>query len=282
MVNHPGSGVREDSNLAGFELVRRPATIAVPRSLIIDHMHQPWDPAKYLVPRAPIDIGVVPDLDALDQAFPPLVFESEYRQTGTPVIDMPIKFPGSQFRVPAAFCRYAELLQQVVDYEAGVNVFMDRYFCYLTIDQAWVKTGKFHRRPGAHFDGIQGLRYQPKLWPDHCYIVSSDTGTGTTFYIQGFDFRDANVAAVNWRPLVHSLADEQTTVVAKAGHIYLIDAYVAHRCTQSPTDVWRTFVRVEFSLKIYDKLGNSINPLFRDQSSYPWLFVDRPLPSGLR
>jgi hypothetical protein len=274
--------VRKKLERVGFELAARSAGIRAPRSPIIEHLHQPWDPEKYLIPRAPIDIGVVHRLDVFAEALPASVLENLYSQAGTPVLDMPIKFPGSRFRIPAEFQQFAGAVQQIIDYEAVVNEFVDRYFCYLTIDQAWVKAGEFQRRPGAHFDGIQGPRYPTKLWPDHCYLVSSDPGTGTTFYVQGFDFRNADVAAVNWRPLVELLADERNALVAEAGHIYLIDAYVAHRCTQSPRDIRRTFLRVEFSLKVYDKLGNSINPLFRDQVSYPWPYVDRPLSAGLR
>jgi hypothetical protein len=282
MSDAVGFGVRAKVERAGFELAAQPVGISVPRSPIIEHMHQPWDPEKYLIARAPIDIGVVSDLDAFADGLPAPVFENWYCHAGTPALDMPIKFPGSLFRVPAEFQRYAGAVQQIIDYETAVNEFVDRYFCYLTIDQAWVNAGEFHRRPGAHFDGIQGPRYPTKLWPDHSYIVSSDAGTGTTFYVQGFDFRNADVAAVNWRPLVPMQADEQNTLVAEAGHIYLIDAYVAHRCTQSARDVRRTFLRMEFSLKVYDRLGNSVNPLFQDETSYLWPYVDRPLPAGLR
>jgi hypothetical protein len=281
MSDDVSSDMRTQVQRGGFELVARSAG-CMPRSPVIEHMHQPWDPGKYLIARAPIDIGVVSDLDAFAAALPPAVFENSFCQAGTPVLDMPIKFPESLFRLPPELQRHAGAVQQIIDYEKAVNEFVDRYFCYLTIDQAWVRGGEFHRRPGAHFDGIQGARYATKLWPDHCYIVSSDAGTGTTFYVQGFDFRNADVAAVNWRPLVSLQANEQNTLFAEAGHIYMIDAYVAHRCTQSLTDVRRTFLRVEFSLKVYDKLGNSVNPLFQDQPSYPWQYVDRPLPAGLR
>jgi hypothetical protein len=233
---------------------------------IIRGLNQPYDYAEFACARRPLSVGLV--ADAARPAF---------TAPCARVLDLPIKFPGSEVRLPATFRAFAPLLQQILDYELAINpTCYDEYYAYLTVDQGWVDHDELLREAPCHVDGFQGARWQPKQRCNHSYTVANCIPT--VYYDQPFDFAgidaaqydffwemNCQVAATNsahaWRP-----ADWEIT---------LMDGYTVHRGDEASMPAFRTFVRLSFETRIFDRLGNAHNPLFR----YDWPMVVRDIES---
>lgn len=73
------------------------------------------------------------------------------------------------------------------------------------------------------------------------------------------------------------LADEEKSVVTKPFEITLMNAYSVHSAMPTDRNCYRTFLRVEFSVLQFDRLGNAINPWF----DYKWEFFPSRFPADL-
>ena len=248
----------------GFELAPRPARVPARdlKSPIHRDMLAPWDLGRMLVARAPLRIGSIDD-------------KKTFGGPVASVLNLPIKMPGSGFKIPAELEPMREFLQKIIDYEASVNPRMEEFYAYLTVDHGEVKKGDTHRRPGIHIDGVQGSRYPEKMPPEHTYSASD--AVGTVFYAQPFDLRHVDPDRDYIHGELERQADESKAVKTADFGIYHWDSYSAHRADVAEKDTPRTFVRVEFSKKVYDSVGDSVNPLF----NYAWPRVSRPIPYEL-
>lgn len=259
--------LREDLRpvaLSGQGFVVTPKAIAKPdtSSPVYGDMLKPWDLSRMAVARAPVPIGKIED-------------KAAFSKPTVSVLNMPIKMPGTDFRIPAELEQFREFIQKMIDHEAAVNPDMDGYYAYLTVDQNEVKAGATQRRPGVHIDGVQGARYKTKIVPEHLYSVSD--ALGTVFYPQSFDMSAVDPAKHHVHAELERQADESRAIRAADHEIYFWDSYSAHRADIATQDLTRTFVRVEFSKKVYDASGDTVSPLFE----YDWKRVDRPIPADL-
>lgn len=228
------------------------------KHLILRDLNTVWDLEKFKEKgRKPISLGC---LNPAGQAL--------FSMRGLPrVLDMPIKFPGSEFRVPGVLAQLGSVIQRVADFEAVCNSCYDEYYCYLTVDQAPVKKGRLQREAPCHVDGFQGANWTPKVKINHSYVINDCVPT--TYYLQPFYFdgldedrhnffwdMNVQVAATNskhaWQPEPYE--------------INMIDAYTVHRGSPAPEDMIRTWVRLSFEVRIFNRLGNAHNPLFK----YDW------------
>lgn len=239
--------------------------IAIPnRHPVIDTLNTVWDLNNFKVARQPVSLGILPH--NIGQAMCGYMPRT---------LDMPIKFPGSNVRVTREFAPCFPLLKRIFNYEAAVNrQCYDEYYCYLTVDHGHVKAGSLQREAPCHVDGFQGARWNPKVRCNHTYTVSNVFPTA--YYVQPFDFDELDerkhnffwemnyqVAQTNskheWRP--------------KPFELTLMDCYCVHRGTEATEDTMRTFIRVSFEVRIFDRLGNAHNPLF----AYNWPMVPRDI-----
>ncbi|MDP3770995.1 MAG: hypothetical protein Q8R16_01705, partial [bacterium] len=110
---------------------------------VLRDLHTAWDIAKHAQARKPVTLGVVgPDIRA---SFPqPLAEWTRH------VLDMPIKFPGTDVRVPAALASVVPAIQRILDVEAGLNSHHDEYYAYLSVHQADLKAGERMRENPYH------------------------------------------------------------------------------------------------------------------------------------
>jgi hypothetical protein len=254
----------------GFEIVadaskNRIGILSPFDSLIIADLNSGWDTAKFLVPRLPVDLGTLDQEERL-----------AFSRPGAPrTLDMPIKFPGSYFRIPETLRQFQGLIERVAHFEAAVNPdCFDEYYCYMTIDQGVVRPDTLQREAPCHVDGFQGARWNPKTRINHTYVVSD--ALPTTYYLQPFDFSQLDEAR-------HNFFWEMNRIVAmtRSAHawrpqnnqINLIDAYTVHRGTEAVEPTFRTWVRLSFEVRKFDRLGNAHNPLF----AYDWEMVPRDI-----
>lgn len=241
-------------------------TPPIPRdNPIIQALNSIWDTSNFLVPRVPVSLG--------------MLSEDELREFGrSPVprtLDMPIKFPGSDFRVPAELEQFLPVIQRVANYEARINAeCYDEYYCYLTVDQGTVRPGTLQREAPCHVDGFQGARWNPKVRINHTYVVSD--AIPTVYYVQPFETAHLDETRHNFFWEFNRQVAETNSRHAwrpRAGELNLIDAYTVHRGDAAEVETFRTWLRLSFEVRIFDRLGNARNPLFR----YDWKMFPRDI-----
>lgn len=235
-------------------------------SLVLTDLNKPFDLQRFKVPRRPISLGFLSKHEgqilATDNVAPR-------------VLDLPIKFPGSDVRIPRELAVYAPIIRRAFNFEAVVNrECYDEYYCYLTVDKGIVRPGELQREAPCHVDGFQGPRWNPKVRNNHTYTVSN--AVPTAYYIQPFNFDQLDDAK-------HDFFWEMNRQVAATNSRYLwqpgdsemtmMDCYCVHRGTEAPHELFRTFVRISFEVRIFDRLGNAHNPMFQ----YAWPMVPRDI-----
>lgn len=222
-----------------------------------------WDPERYLTDSRAWVVG----------RYEPEVVVDD----GVRVLDMPVQLPGDVLHLPPDLpdwlCRLVEELRY---FELKLHPDAWTMYAYLTVNQGVVAAGRSQRRGGSHFDGMQGVRYPQKLPVCHQYLYA--TAAPTIVYEQPFDLRGLDPARHNF----FSACERQKNATAcrqpEPGEIMLTTAYSVHESPVLETDTERTFVRLEFSHKQFDREGNTINPAL-DTSD--WDYVPRPIPDGL-
>ncbi len=232
------------------------------RSPIYRELLTRWNLSKMMESHAPVSLGSLKD-------------QGSFNRSTVSVLNMPIKFPGSEIRIPIELEQFRELLQKAIDHEAEINPEVNDFYIYITVDQNFVRKGSSHRRPGIHIDGVQGRRYPVKLPPEHMYSASNSVGT--IFYDQVFDLRKLDPDKQHVHAELERQAKPESRMFTKDYELYLWDAYSVHETAIAQQDTNRTFVRVELSKKIYDDHGDTQNPLF----DYNWPRVLRPIPADL-
>lgn len=261
-----------DHDRAGFEVFpdqkNLPRDVAVPAgSPVIKDLNTVWDINKFLIARKPVTICKLNEKQL-----------KEFSKPGVArTLDMPVKFPGSAFRVPNSLKQFREVIEIVAAYEALVNKdCYDEYYCYMTVDQGFVDPDTLQREAPCHVDGFQGARWNPKTKINHTYVIGDSVPT--TYYVQPFDLRHLDESR-------HNFFWEMNNIVAKtksahayqpeAGELSLMDAYCVHRGTEAQVLTFRTWLRLSFEVRVFDRLGNAHNPLFH----YDWPMVKRDIES---
>lgn len=250
-----------------FEGVAELNTAPIPTdSPIVQTLNEPFNLAHFKTPRRPVSLGILP----------PEERKILRRSNGAPrTLDMPIKFPGSDFRIPKELAAYAPIIRRVANFERAVNPrCYDEYYCYLTIDMGMVDPGQLQREAPCHVDGFQGARWQPKVRGNHTYTVSN--AIPTNYYVQPFDFDELDESKHDffWEMNYQVAATNSAHAwQAENYELTMMDCYSVHRGSQADHRVFRTFVRISFEVRVFDRLGNAHNPLF----AYDWPMVPRDI-----
>jgi hypothetical protein len=247
---------------------REGATVEhAPDDVLVRELNVPFSIERFLTVRRPLNCGV---LDAAEQrAF---MAASDARD----VLDMPIKFPGSDFRLPMEYAQWAPVVQRAADAERALNArCYDEYYCYFTLRRERVpRGGQGHYAP-CHVDGFQGARWSPKVRTNHTYTITN--ALPTVYFLQPFDLRPLDLAR-------HDVFWEMNRQVAltRSAHAWndypdfalmLMDAYCVHIAMDAPEDTERVWLRLSFEVRQFDRLGNGHNPFF----SYDWEMVPRDI-----
>ena len=177
--------------------------------------------------------------------------------------DMPIKFPGSDCRIPELVPEnYVKLVQNIVNYDATLSTSFKSNYVYLTITRSTVEPGRVQRIPGWHVDGFQKPGRTPQVI-QHQYAVTN--ALPTLFCTDPLVL----VHSDNKKDFFKQLADVCETGThwqATPGQIHLLNAYCPHRPVEAKEPTRRFFVRVSFSQIPFTRKGNTKNPCF----DYEW------------
>mmetsp|Transcript_3685 Transcript_3685/g.5447 ORF Transcript_3685/g.5447 Transcript_3685/m.5447 type:complete len:304 (-) Transcript_3685:46-957(-) len=192
------------------------------------------------------------------------------------VLDCPIKFPGScEYRIPHELaCRIEEPLRLILSfYHLVLNPsHAIDFFAYLTFDEGPVPSNVPPRHGGIHVDGFQGSRVSPKHPLNHTFILYD--ALPTSFYPHvSFDTSSLNPSKDHFfKEFERRHASSATPLFFPSYSLLLLNPYCWHASTPSSSSIpHRVFMRVSFSTRQFDRLGNTHNPLF----DYSWSMVPR-------
>ena len=231
-------------------------------SPILRAVHTPFNLEGFAVARTPLAVGNVAIGDL---------------PNAITVADMVVKWPGLGYRLPAELTAVGGWLARCAAVEKRINPHADDYFAYLTLQHAPVRKDEIKRGEGAHSDSVQGPRVQPKQPIEHGYTSASCDPT--RFFTHAFDLSGLDADRDWLNPAFEHQADPSRAVQLTPNQIALFDAYTIHEAVPATAAAMRTFVRLIFSVRRFDRLGNTVNALF-DYGD--WQFQPRPLPPGLR
>jgi hypothetical protein len=210
------------------------------------------------------------------------VSENLLKNRNLAVLDMPVLMPESdgEYRLPKEVEYLAPLIEIIAAHEKAKNSDHNRRYAYLTVDQRPVRAGNTQRNPGLHIDGFQGSRitdaFGGNLSIDTQYIVYNTLPT--VFYSQPFPVGTLNTAVHNFFHAFEMLVDERNLSRVDPYNILSFPAYAVHRADTSPIDQSRTFLRLTYSEREFDRWGNTYNPMF----DYKWNMVTRDVATSLR
>ncbi len=108
-----------------------------------------WDVRKHAEARRPASFGTLTPFERQLFTHPVPVFAGH-------VLDMPIKFPGTDVRVPAELATFAPVAQRIIDIEARINPRYDEYYAYLSIHQGMVSASARRHSMSTDFRGRVG------------------------------------------------------------------------------------------------------------------------------
>ncbi|MBK9041014.1 MAG: hypothetical protein IPL83_18005 [Bdellovibrionales bacterium] len=264
--------VREMSREAGIEF--RPKTafdseyhrLMARDSALVAEIGSVWQKQRFAIHHIPLNIG-----EAKTRAS----FQKNY---GLRVLDMPIKMSGgAEYRLPKELRPFVDTIQQIVEHFHRIAPpgFAQKAFAYITLDQGMVDPGATQRKGGAHVDGFQGARIHPKNELNYSYVVSNHTPTA--FYDQPFHLEHLEERVHDHFLEMDLQKTDAARFLTEEYKIYLMNAYTVHEATQAQSPGFRTFLRISFDVKEFDRLGNTHNPLF----DYNWKMAPRETQSGL-
>jgi hypothetical protein len=237
-----------------------------PLSPVLQKLNSLWDLSNFAIPRKPMRVALLSPQER--ELF-------SLRDRAPRTLDLPIKFPGSEFRVPREFEQFVPLIERVASFEWQHNQqCFDEYFCYLTVDQGEVQPGRLQREAPCHVDGFQGARWTPKTRINHSYVISDHVPT--VYYPQPFDFSQLDESKHNFFWEMNrqvALTNSAHAWSPEPYELSLMDAYTVHRGDSATERVYRTWVRMSFEVRVFDRLGNAHNPMFK----YDWAMVPRDI-----
>ena len=205
-----------------------------------------WDVKEFALPRIPLVIGqwVGPE-----------------SQTPLQVEDMPIKFPGTEVRVPGDLHEsHGSLIDQIVSFDQKNFDSFDLQHIYLTITQSVVNVGQVQRIPGWHVDGYQ--KREPRII-QHQYAVTNTLPT--LFHVSSVEIEQLPKKEF-FKTLAAKCETDGKKWQAEPGQIHLLNSFCPHRPVETNCEEFRYFVRLSFSPIPFTRKNNTQNPLF----DYHW------------
>lgn len=218
-----------------------------------------WDPLKFSNPAPPEIVGKANAV------------------INVRILDMPIKFPGSDIcRIPLEAGPLIEEIIKIICYEKSSNPDFDEYFAYLTTDWGLVEEGTTQRKSGFHVDGYQGDRTSKNARINRSYIYSSSTPT--EFCHQPFFITHIDDSKYNVFLEMDKRAEEKNIWRPNPWEIVFMNVYNVHRAPIQKNQECRFFFRLTFDVRKFDRLGNTHNPLF----DYEWEMIPRETQKHLK
>jgi len=231
----------------------------------------PWDIAEFGREHLPAVVGRLEG---------PHTFGIRLARGPVRVLDMPIKFPEDEWAIPINVTFVVgDAIALAAEYENAIEPIEDKYV-YITVDQKPVAPGTTQRREGWHSDAYltddHGRQYDitaPAEGPgdvERTYICYDRLAT--VFAPGPWALSAPNDCETVLREFAEQI-DPVRAVVHEPYTVLGLDPYCVHNGApnRSSVEIPRTFVKVQFSRRMYNRQGNTHNILL----SYQWDMVPR-------
>lgn len=201
----------------------------------------------------------------------PYIFSKRDNDKDLWAMDLPIKMPRSDIRIPQEFSQFKEFIKKVFTHESITNPNLNDWYTYLCVDQRPVEPSFSQRRPGAHVDSFPTGRINMNRLSDSIYIGYDCLPT--EFCLGNFAFRKGIDTSNNSDILKHFEENTRETKRYECYNIVKIDSGHVHQVSMNKNlnTVNRTFIKVVFSPDVFNRVGNDHNYLFE----YNWPLYER-------
>lgn len=249
-----GSKYAADVGAAGgFSISPQGPVPELPDSPILTDIGTVWDPDRFAVARGPISLGYLEERARFSTS------------STTTVSNLPVKFPGSDYRVPSELACATEALQLCITCEHAINPEVDEYYAYLTVDRGRIPAGLTQRGVDIHADWLQGQRVSPKTPIEHGYFATDRDPP--RFFNQPFYLRASDIETDSFNAAFEAQARPRCAVRPDPYEVLLFDAYSVHGAVPASTTGTRTFLRFFYSVRIDRRFASGThNSLF----DYDW------------
>jgi hypothetical protein len=218
---------------------------------------QQWNIDEFKHARQPIPIHKVEDRYAFQYPMPN-------------VVNLPIKMMGDDtIYLPVEYEGMSEALSKIFAYEKAVNPNYSDYYAYLTVDKRTILENS--DQGVYHVDGFQSAE-QTNMTVQRNYAVCDVVPI--QHVVDPMETRGliGDTVGEFYKSFAHQSqhVDKMETVPFQ---IYLYDAFQVHKTTQAMVTTDRTYLRVSFTQRRLNRLGNGINPLI----PHEWTYVPQNL-----
>lgn len=238
-----------------------------------DNIGRIFDYNAFSLPRhPPLSIGFLEDKEVFDQPLEENMLQAQ---------DMPIGFPTTseeyEYRVPEEYSKLREFIQKVANVWHKLEPNAHQYYAYLSVSYGTVPAWTAQRRPSIHCDGFQSVRVEPKERGEYTFVASN--ALPTVYYIESYDVSGLDPAKDDFFVAYSKSTQSDPVDCQKPYEIIMMDPYCLHAAIANTTDnpITRTFVKLIYSTRVYDRIGNAHNPAF----DYTWKMVRREAQQDL-
>jgi hypothetical protein len=198
------------------------------------------------------------------------------------VMDLPIKMPFSQIKIPIEFSQFTDFFKRSIQFERLINPDFEKCYANLCIDQRPVLPNNYQRRPGWHADSFitksTHLQYNNNSFsPPMDTVYLAYDCLATEFNKSIFSFSKDVDNHSNDAVLQHfdKMAKPKNVITFPPYTILKMDPRSVHRVqmNNSTRTIDRTFIKLTFTTEIFNRLGNDHNYLF----NYNWPLFQRTM-----
>lgn len=207
------------------------------------------------------------------------------------VLDMPIYMPGQGWGIPNDITQFLEPIELACKSEERFGNFFKDHYVYITVDQKVVEKGNTGRRAGAHSDAYIESKLtgnQIDLTFENADIIKQEEGEVSHTYIvtdifptEFFDAKfplektDCDSAMQTF----DEIAKQSKVITYPTYTLLRLDPFIVHQAAIATETARRTFVKISFSRKQYNREGNTHNDLFdynwkmakrKEKRNHPW------------
>jgi len=175
---------------------------------------------------------------------------------------MPFRF-FDRGSIPIPFAGYRRIVDEMLDMSGMLWMTHEHFIGYLTVDEAFVRAGETHRRPGLHVDGVV-----------EDGSIGGWGGGGGGWAAKGMLTAANRVGCRGWRQLFEGepkpngdcshLASElrgDREFLMKANSVYSCNSHFLHEAVPMQEDTLRQFIRISMPSNAPWYEGYTRNPM---------------------
>ena len=156
-----------------------------------------------------------------------------------------IKRPDEMLYSLGVLNQYQSLITMIISIEELLAPFLHDKYCYVTIDNRYVKKGTTQRQAGWHIDCLQGDEV-PEKKPGNITFSWMDT-LPTEYVGAPIDMTDLDVSKDQIFAHLAQRVDETKASRLRINHLQCFSMYCVHRPMVAPADTNRCYIRISYT-----------------------------------